>query len=126
MARETEEDAMAQFMIMMHENDGAWDGTPIDEQKRLFKLYLDWAKELQSRDMMRGGDALARGGRMLRVVNGDVVDGPFTETKEVLTGYFQIEAPDMETAAQVARGCPGLLHGETVIVRQITDHSELK
>ena len=73
---------------------------------------------------MRGGEALARGGRILRTVGGEIVDGPYTETKEVLTGYFMIEAKSEEEAAEVAKGCPALRHGETVLVREIAELDE--
>ncbi len=48
-----------------------------------------------------------------------MVDGPFTETKEVLTGFFIIEARDLDAAVEIARGCPALTHGERVVVRSI-------
>ena len=115
---------MPKFMILMQENDHAWSRLAPEEQQRLLEKYYAWARELKEKDFMRGGDALSDGGRELRVVGGDVVDAPYTETKEVVTGYFLIEAPDLEAAAQIARGCPALGHGETVLVRRTGHHSE--
>jgi hypothetical protein len=40
-------------------------------------------------------------------------------TKDVLTGYFTIEARDLADATEVARGCPALIHGDTAIVRPV-------
>jgi hypothetical protein len=44
----------------------------------------------------------------VRVRNGKVsiTDGPFTETKEVLAGFYLIDASDMNEAIQVASQIP--------------------
>jgi hypothetical protein len=38
--------------------------------------------------------------------DGLVTDGPFLETKEVLAGFFVVEAPDLDTALAVGRLLP--------------------
>jgi len=110
---------MAKFAVLMRENDNHWAGLPEAEQQRLLQLYYAWADELKAEGRMLGGQPLGSGGRILRAVDGEIVDGPFTETKEVLTGFFLIEAESLEEAARVARGCPALTHGETVELRPI-------
>ncbi len=49
----------------------------------------------------------------VRVRNGKVMttDGPYAETKEILGGYFVIEARDMDEAIGVAARIPGGWHG---------------
>ena len=49
---------------------------------------------------------------------GDVVttDGPYAETKEALTGFYMVEAKDLDAALALAERCPGAWHG-TVEVR---------
>lgn len=43
----------------------------------------------------------------MRQRNGQiVVDGPFTEAKEAIGGFFIIEAADYAEAASIARECP--------------------
>jgi hypothetical protein len=66
--------------------------------------------------------SLARGGRLvgsyklydqvgtrLRVRGGEVVDGPFIETKEAIGGVFIIDAASLDEATALARDCPVLL-----------------
>ncbi|HVE93069.1 MAG TPA: YciI family protein [Actinomycetota bacterium] len=110
---------MAEFMIFMRENDDAWAKMPPERQQELMKGYFAWVDDLRKRDIMRGGNALNNQARLLRLVDGEVVDGPFTETKEVLTGYFVIEADSFEAAVDIAKGCPALFHGETVELRMV-------
>ena len=38
--------------------------------------------------------------------DGLVTDGPFLETKEVLAGFFVVEAPDLDTALAVGKLLP--------------------
>jgi len=43
-----------------------------------------------------------------------VTDGPFVETKEVLGGYYMIDAPDLDTALAVAKTVPARFGGVEV------------
>jgi hypothetical protein len=45
-------------------------------------------------------------------VRGDVVtDGPFVEAKEVVAGFFVLEAPDLDVALRIARLNPATRDG---------------
>ena len=50
-----------------------------------------------------------------------VVDGPFAETKEMLAGFYLIDAPDLNAAIQIAAGIPPARHGSIEVrpVRQL-------
>ena len=115
---------MAQFIILLEENDNAWAKLSPEERQEIMQRYIAWVRELRSKDLMKAGEPLGRGGRALRVVDGQLVDGPYTETKEVLTGFFIIEAPDLDAATEIAKACPALAHGERVLVRPINDDPE--
>jgi hypothetical protein len=52
-----------------------------------------------------------------------VHDGPFTEAKEVVGGYWMIQVRSREEAIQWATRCPAGPH-ETIEVRQVFDMSE--
>lgn len=49
----------------------------------------------------------------VRVRNGEVqlYDGPFAETKELLAGFYLVEAKDLNEAVQIATGIPPARHG---------------
>lgn len=52
-----------------------------------------------------------------------VVDGPFSEAKEVVGGFTLIEVPDLDAAIEMARSWPALqMPGESVEIRPIVDH----
>ena len=48
-----------------------------------------------------------------------VTDGPYSETKEVLGGYYLIEAANYDEAVRRCKDHPHLEHGGTIEVRQI-------
>jgi hypothetical protein len=65
--------------------------------------------------------------RSIRVRNGRqvVVDGPFTETKEVLGGFNLIEAADMDEAVRIASSFPWAQVG-CVEVRPVQDFEAVR
>ncbi len=52
-----------------------------------------------------------------------VTDGPFAEAKEVIGGYWIIQAKSREEAIEWAKRCPGT-DDETIEVRQVHEMSE--
>jgi len=52
-----------------------------------------------------------------------VTDGPFTEAKEVLGGYWMIQVKSKEEAIEWAKRCPGS-DNEVVEVRQVMEFSD--
>jgi hypothetical protein len=52
-----------------------------------------------------------------------VFDGPFMEAKEILGGYFVVEADTIDEAIDFAQGWPGIDRGRiTLEVRPIASH----
>ena len=52
--------------------------------------------------------------------NPTVTDGPFVETKEVLGGYWMVEAKSKEELVEWAQRCPAE-EGDVIEIRQIFD-----
>jgi hypothetical protein len=72
----------------------------------------------------RGDTAAAQLGTTATSVRGDVVtDGPFLEAKEVIAGFYVIEAPDLDTALEVAKRNPATQLGGGVEVRPVISSS---
>lgn len=66
-----------------------------------------------------GGEALRDSDTATSIRGGVVTDGPFFETKEVLGGYYLIEARDLDHAVEIAKGCPAA--GGGVEVRPVLE-----
>jgi len=52
-----------------------------------------------------------------------VTDGPFIETKEVLGGYWMVEADSKEQLVQWAQKCPAA-EGDIIEIRQIFEEAD--
>jgi len=52
-----------------------------------------------------------------------VTDGPFTESKEVIGGYWMIEVKSREEAIEWARKCPAS-NNETIEIRQVQEMAD--
>ena len=65
--------------------------------------------------------------KTVRVRDGQtrVTDGPYAETRELIGGYYLIEARDLDTALAVAARIPGAQRG-CVEVRPLADDAETR
>lgn len=52
-----------------------------------------------------------------------VTDGPFTEAKEIVGGYWMIQAKSLAEAVEWARRCPGG-DNEVIEIRQVMDFED--
>lgn len=105
---------MTQFMLLLHEDPKEFADLSPEEGQRVIEKYSAWREGLAAAGKLAGGNKLAdEGGRHLSSDSGRlrVVDGPFSEAKEVLGGYFMIEAADYEEAVGISSGCPHLEYG---------------
>ena len=80
--------------------------------------YRAWVGELNEKEIFVGGSSLTDDSKLLSAKNDEiqVLDAPYAETKECLTGYFIVKAKDYDAAVEIARGCPALTHNDTVEV----------
>ncbi len=105
------------YMLLIH--------TPGDEHTspEMYAEYGAFAAEVSERGKMIAGDELATSATLVRVRGGDrlVMDGPFTETKEVLGGYFLVEAEDLDEAIEWAAKIPGARSG-VIEIRSVVEH----
>src|SRR5579862_4888621 len=78
-----------------------------EDLQRMTKEYVAWVGSLVQQGKYQGGQKLKHEIRTLRSDNGQIVmDGPYTEVKELIGGFFQIEAANEEEAIEIAKGCP--------------------
>jgi hypothetical protein len=114
---------MANFLfVYRHGTDHFGKMTPEEMQENM-KKWQAWLNEgFQKGWMVNIGDGLKKEGR---IVNGKkvVTDGPFVESKEIVGGYSIVKADSLDAAAQLAKGCPGLLNGCRVEVRPLQGHT---
>jgi hypothetical protein len=103
----TEESTMTQYLLAVYGNEAELAQTPPEAMRQAFDQVNAFNAEVSA----AGAWVFANGlhpsstATVVQEVNGEVVttDGPYTETKEVLGGFWIIEAPDLDAALGWAR-----------------------
>jgi hypothetical protein len=115
---------MAKFMLLLHENPDSLKNYSAQEMQKVIEKYNAWSGKLAQSGKLLGGEKLSEeGGKRLVRKKGDVVvtDGPYSETKEVVGGYFVVEAKSYEEAVDMSRSCPHLEFGGVIDVRKVDE-----
>jgi hypothetical protein len=103
---------MAQYLILIYEDEAGYAGADPGVYQEVMDAHNRFAE--QAGAALVGGNAL-RETATATSIRGDVVtDGPFVETKEVLGGYYLIDAKDLDHALELAKLCPARFGGVEV------------
>lgn len=111
---------MPQYMLLLYDDPSSWERLSPEEMQKALEKYIAWSQKPFMKGTMRLGPDL---GRVIRSQDGAPrsTDGPYSETKEVLGGYYLIEAADYDEAVQRSLDHPHLEYGGTIEVRQTYD-----
>jgi hypothetical protein len=114
------------FMMIMIPNVSEENWHPTAEDIAPMSRFND---ELTRAGVLLALDGLQPPGKGARVAfaNGkpSVTDGPFTEAKEVIGGYWLIQARSREEAVEWASRCPAN-DGDIIEVRQVYEMSDFE
>ena len=122
---------MAQYMLLLHQAPNYNTDLPREKMLEMTKRYMAWAEGLRAKGKIVGGEKLtASGGRQIKVKDGKLVvsDGPYAEAKDVLGGYFVLEAKDLAEAEAIVKECPHMALAPTnwAEIRPIDDMAEAR
>jgi hypothetical protein len=113
---------MPKFMLLMHDNPSTFAKMSPQEMQQVVQRYIAWGRSLRARKLLAGGHKLTdEAGRVIRKKRGRalVTDGPYAEGKEVLGGYFLVNAKSYDDVAKLTEDCPHLDYGGAIEVRQV-------
>lgn len=110
------------YLLLIISDEEVVAATPQSDIDAILERHARFSDELHAAGAWVGSSRLRppeeattvrlRGGKQL------VVDGPFAESKEVLGGFYEIEAPSMKAATEWAKKLP-VLANSSVEVRQV-------
>ncbi|MFT3822324.1 MAG: YciI family protein [Chitinophagaceae bacterium] len=109
---------MKDFMLIFIGGSSSGDLSP-EEMQANMQQWFDWINDLKAKGTYISGEALMPGGKTVKGPKALITDGPFAESKELIGGYFIIQAASLEAAAEVAKGCPDLPLNSIVEVREV-------
>jgi hypothetical protein len=110
-----------QYMLLIYSNEATteFDKLSEDEQKGILGEYY----AISETPGVTGGNQLepSTTATTVRVQDGQALttDGPFATTKEVLGGYYLLEADDLDTALEIAARIPAARLGGAIEVRPV-------
>ena len=111
---------MPQYMLLLHDDPQSegWKQSP-EELQRVFEKYAKWRN---SPFVFDGRRLDEQTGRVIRKATGSVsiTDGPYSESREVLGGYYAINAESFEHAVELVRNHPHLDFGSIEIREMIS------
>ena len=104
---------MPQYVALIYGEDADWSDPVHADQSSEYMAFGQAAAAV-----LRGGNALqptstATTVRVQGGKGGDIVttDGPYTETKEALTGFYLLECSDLDEAVKIAAMIPAAWDG---------------
>jgi hypothetical protein len=107
------------YALLIYSNDTEWDSLSDDEKAAIYGEYA----AVSASPGVVGGQELdsAATATTVRVQNGSMMttDGPFVETKEILGGFYLVEADDLDAALELAARIPAARRGGAVEVRPV-------
>jgi len=98
---------MANFLLTFH---GGGMPESKEEQDQVMAAWTGWFTTL--------GDALVDGGNPISQARAISPDGSVMDATSAPSGYSIIKAADLDAAVALAKGCPVLAGGATVLVSE--------
>jgi hypothetical protein len=107
---------MNQYLLILRDDPAVFHQMSPQQMQQVIGKYRGWRLRMQDAGRVAGGHKLEDGtGRLLSNSgpSGElrITDGPFTESKEVVGGYFLVNAASYDDAIELCRDCPHLEFG---------------
>ena len=104
-----------EYLALIYSDDTAWDSFSEADRNAMYEQYGEFTDAARSAGVLVGGDELAptSSATTVRIREGKqlVTDGPYTEVKESLGGYYLFDCASLEDAVGWASRIPGASHG---------------
>ena len=109
---------MPQFILLIREDLSRY---PMAQEQlnAIVGAHIKWANDLTARGIFKDGNGIQSDGRLIEMVNGDLVVQPIRDMREGVGGYYIVEARDLQAAVEIAKECPTYKDGDLVEVRQL-------
>lgn len=119
---------MPSYLLLARDSNEAvktWQGMSAQEVQAAIAKYQAWSERVASQGKLKDGQKLRDGeGKVLRGQGKSlkVTDGPHSESKEIIGGFWILEASSYDEAVKLAADSPHLEHG-SLELREIEDMS---
>lgn len=100
-------------LALIYGEEGRWDSFTEEQRNEVYARYRAFGEQAGEKILDGAELAPTRSATTVRVRDGEtqVTDGPFTETKESLGGFYLLDCGDLDEAAELAAQIPGAATG---------------
>ncbi len=102
---------MKEFMLFIRSEENPKASLSPKQMQQHIEKIGGFIKQLSEEGRMKSAQPLETEGRILSYKNGAVIDGPYNETKEVISGYYHLLAKDLNEAIEITKGDPRFEEG---------------
>ncbi len=113
---------MKKYLLLLREDIAVMQKLSPKEMQELMHAHMDWAQKLEASGNLLAGEGLAEKSIEISGKDSVVKDGMFMESKEMLGGFYFIQAKDLDAAIELSKGCPCHHWGGTTELRPIMDY----
>src|SRR3984893_5118514 len=107
------------YMLLIVEPQGRRRVRSPEEGRAVYERMLEYTAGLKARGVLLGSNSLRAESVRLNMAGGrSVTDGPFTESKEMIGGFFLLDCAAREQALSFAAECPAA-QWATIEVREV-------
>lgn len=110
---------MAKFVYIFRGGGVATPGLSPTEMQAHLNKWHEWIGALMKAGHVEGGQTLDNRGKLIRGADRVVTDGPYAESKDLVTGSMIIDAASLDEATELARDCPVFEYDGSVEVRPL-------
>jgi len=115
---------MKKYLLLLHEDIEKMQQLSPKEMEELGNTHMAWAEKLGKSGHLISGEGLEENSVQISGKDSIVKDGTFLESKEMIGGYYLLQAKDLKTVIELAKGCPCHLYGGTTEIRPIMEYEE--
>mgnify|MGYP003411622394 CR=1 FL=1 len=110
---------MEKFMLIFQgEISNDQQPSPAEMQDNMAQ-WMAWIDKLAKDGKYVSGEPLLPGGKLIKGNAKNVTDGPYAEGKEIVGGYFIVNAANYDEAVALCEGYPDYESGGSIQVRQV-------
>ena len=108
------------MLLIRNEGDGKA-GLSTEQERQFLNSCMIYIEELKRKGNLLSAQPFVREGKMISGSPNAFKDGPYNETKEIIVGYYHVQAKDIDEAVDIAKRNPEFAYvkGAKIEVRPI-------
>ncbi|MEM8525501.1 MAG: YciI family protein [Bacteroidota bacterium] len=115
---------MKKYLLLLHEDAEQLQKLSPKEIEELMMAHMAWAEKLGAAGHLIAGEGLEE--RSVQITGKECIvkDGTFLEVKEMIGGFYYLQADNLEQVIELSKSCPCHLWGGTTEIRPIMTYEE--